>query len=110
MGNKTLTYGNADMLVLRLLEETDMYGYQISEQLDKRSCNVFKLSAGSLYPLLHNLEEKGLVDSYESDVKGKTPGKTRRYYRITEKGKKFLFEKSNEWKIFSDAVNLILYS
>lgn len=108
MGNKTLTYGNADMLVLKLLENTDMYGYQISEELEKRSCNVFRLSAGSLYPLLHNLENKGLVDSYESDIKGKTSGKTRKYYHITEKGRLFLLEKSNEWKTYSEAVNLII--
>lgn len=48
MGNKTLTYGNVDMLVLKLLENQDMYGYQIIEQLEKQSQNVFSLSAGSL--------------------------------------------------------------
>ena len=50
MNNKTLTYGNADMLVLKLLDNQDMYGYEIIEQLSKQSNNVFKLSAGSLYP------------------------------------------------------------
>lgn len=75
MGNKTLTYGNVDMLVLKLLENQDMYGYQIIEQLEKQSQNVFSLSAGSLYPLLHNLEVKDYVDTYEGDNNSKTPGK-----------------------------------
>ena len=81
MGNKTLTYGNVDMLVLKLLENQDMYGYQIIEQLEKQSQNVFSLSAGSLYPLLHNLEVKDYVDTYEGDNNSKTPGKKRNNIR-----------------------------
>ena len=49
------------MLLLKLLEENDMYGYQMIEQLQQRSDNVFALKAGTLYPLLHNLEEQGLL-------------------------------------------------
>ena len=48
MNNKTLTYGNADMLVLKLLDNQDMYGYEIIEQLRKQSNNVFTLSDGTL--------------------------------------------------------------
>ena len=75
MNNKTLTYGNADMLVLKLLDNQDMYGYEIIEQLSEQSNNVFKLSAGSLYPLLHNLESKRLVESYDAETK--SPGQRR---------------------------------
>lgn len=109
MGNKTLTYGNVDMLVLKLLENQDMYGYQIIEQLEKQSQNVFSLSAGSLYPLLHNLEVKDYVDTYEGDNNRKTPGKKRKYYHITEKGKAYLAEKSKEWEQYSSAINSILF-
>ncbi len=109
MGNKTLTYGNVDMLVLKLLENQDMYGYQIIEQLEKQSQNVFSLSAGSLYPLLHNLEVKDYVDTYEGDNNSKIPGKKRKYYHITEKGKAYLAEKSKEWEQYSSAINSILF-
>ena len=109
MGNKTLTYGNVDMLVLKLLENQDMYGYQIIEQLEKQSQNVFSLSAGSLYPLLHNLEVKDYVDTYEGDNNSKTVGKKRKYYHITEKGKAYLAEKSKEWEQYSSAINSILF-
>ena len=73
MNNKTLTYGNADMLVLKLLDNQDMYGYEIIEQLSEQSNNVFELSAGSLYPLLDNSESKRLVESYDAETK--SPGK-----------------------------------
>ena len=108
MNNKTLTYGNVDMLVLKLLDNQDMYGYEIIEQLSEQSNNVFKLSAGSLYPLLHNLESKRLVESY--DAEAKSPGKPRKYYKITRKGKQYLEDKSKEWERHSHAINKILFN
>jgi transcriptional regulator, PadR family len=56
--DKSLLTGSTTMLILRLLEEADMYGYQMIEELSKKSNNVFALKAGTLYPLLHNLEQK----------------------------------------------------
>ncbi|MBR5127802.1 MAG: helix-turn-helix transcriptional regulator, partial [Roseburia sp.] len=74
--DKSLIQGSLTMLILRLLEEKDMYGYEMIEMLRGRSNNVFELKAGSLYPLLHSLEEKNYVTSYEDD----SSGKTRKYY------------------------------
>lgn len=51
--------GSTAMLLLRLLEERDRYGYQMIEELRRRSDHTFDLKAGTLYPLLHGLEEKG---------------------------------------------------
>ena len=53
MLNKSLIQGSLSMLILRLLDEKDMYGYEMIETLRSRSENVFELKAGSLYPLLH---------------------------------------------------------
>ena len=103
--DKSLLSGSTAMLVLRLLERGDMYGYQMIEALDKQSNNVFSLKAGTLYPLLHGLEQKGIVSSYETETEG---SRTRKYYRITEAGKKFLAERSVEWEVFSSAVNLVM--
>lgn len=108
MHNKSLTYGNVDMLVLKLIEKDDMYGYQIIEQLEKQSNNVFQLSAGSLYPLLHNLESKGYVVTYDAPASDKTPGKPRKYYQITKLGKEYLCEKASEWEKYSNAIDNIL--
>ena len=55
---KSLVSGSMMLLILRLLEEKDMYGYEMIEALREKSQNVFELKAGTLYPLLHGLEEK----------------------------------------------------
>lgn len=102
--DKSLIQGSLTMLILRLLEERDMYGYEMIDTLRGRSENVFELKAGSLYPLLHSLEAKELVTVYEDD---KT-GKVRKYYHITGKGKKFLKEKKDEWNQYASAVANVL--
>ena len=61
--DKSLQTGSTTMLLLKLLEDGDLYGYQMIERLEERSNNVFALKAGTLYPLLHNMEEQGLVVS-----------------------------------------------
>lgn len=102
--DKTLIQGSLAMLILRLLEEKDMYGYEMIETLRGKSNNVFELKAGSLYPLLHSLEEKRFVSSYEDD----STGKTRKYYHLSGEGKRFLKEKKEEWKVYSTAVSSVL--
>ena len=77
--DKTLVSGSMAMLLLKLLSEKDMYGYEMIDTLRKRSQNVFELKAGSMYPLLHGLEEKNLLTSYEEEVLGKD----RKYNSIT---------------------------
>ena len=63
--DKSLVSGSMALLVLKLLEDGDKYGYEMIEELKRRSDNTFHLKAGTLYPLLHGLEEKGLVTAYE---------------------------------------------
>ena len=68
--DRSLVSGSMGMMILRLLTEKDMYGYEMIDTLKKRSENVFELKAGTLYPLLHGLEEKQFVTSYEQEVLG----------------------------------------
>ena len=98
--DKSLVSGSTTMLVLKLLEEKDMYGYEMIDTIRGKSKNVFELKAGTLYPLLHGLEEKGFLESYEKEA----VGKIRKYYHITRSGKKELKKKSEEWKEYSKAV------
>lgn len=102
--NKSAISGNTSMLVLGLLHNKDMYGYEIIENLQAKSNDVFQLKAGTLYPLLHSLEEQHLLNSYESEV----AGKIRKYYSITKEGKKFLKSKKDEWDEYARAVASIL--
>ena len=57
--NKSLLSGSNSLLLLQLLSEKEMYGYEMIEVLRERSMNVFEMKAGTLYPILHTLEDKG---------------------------------------------------
>ena len=78
--DKGLISGSVALLVMKLLEDQDLYGYQMIEELRRRSDDAFRLRAGTLYPLLHSLEEKGCVTAYERTAE---IGKNRRYYHLT---------------------------
>ncbi len=104
--DKSLLTGSSTMLVLKLLSEKDMYGYEMIDTLRKKSQNVFEFKAGTLYPLLHGLEEKGVLKVYEQEYLGKT----RKYYSITKEGRKLLKEKTQEWEVYSGAIaNVLAY-
>lgn len=102
--DKELLKGSTNMLVLSLLEKEDMYGYQMIRKMADESNNVFELQEGTLYPILHSLEEKGFITSYWDE----TGSKKRKYYSITKKGKEQLKDKKEEWKIFSNGINQVL--
>ncbi len=93
--DKSLLTGSATILILKLLDEKNMYGYQMIEELRKKSNNIFELKAGTLYPLLHTLEQKGMLTSYEETVDN---ARVRKYYSITNKGCEHLNEKKKNGK------------
>lgn len=101
---KSLVSGSMTMLILKLLSEKDMYGYEMIDTLRKKSQNVFELKAGTLYPLLHGLEEKGLLTVYEQEHLGKV----RKYYSLTKAGRGLLERKMEEWEEYSAAVANVL--
>lgn len=103
--DKSLLTGATTSLVLGLLEERDMYGYQMIETLARKSDDTFRLKAGTLYPILHTLEAGGAVESYEEKADN---DRLRKYYRLTPKGKHLLQEKRREWQEYSAAVNKVL--
>lgn len=103
--DKALLSGSTAMLLLKLLEEQDMYGYQMIETLARRSDHTFDLKAGTLYPLLHTLEERGDIEAYLEGEGGTRP---RRYYRLTAAGRGKLREKAQEWRQYVGAVEQVL--
>ncbi|MCL2198861.1 MAG: helix-turn-helix transcriptional regulator [Defluviitaleaceae bacterium] len=96
---------NTTTLVLKLLENEAMYGYRIIEELSKRSGDVFRLKTGTLYPLLHGLENDGLVTSFDEKADSQ---RVRKYYKITPEGRGFLNKKQAEWTEYSGAVNKVM--
>ena len=81
------------LLILKLLESQDMYGYQMIEELSRRSNEMFNLKAGTLYPILQGLESEGMVEAYEDRAEDK---RVRKYYHIISKGRKLLVAKKED--------------
>lgn len=103
--DRGLLGGSTLLMVLTLLQEQDRYGYEIIKELETRSDNVFQFKEGTLYPVLHKLENGGYVKSYMHT--GDT-GKERKYYKITNKGKKQLAEEAEKWQVFSASVTKVI--
>ena len=91
--------------LLPLLEDGDKYGYQMTEELRRRSDKTFELKSGTLYPLLHTLEQKGYITAWEEASDSSRP---RRYYHLTDTGRKHLAEKEQEWRTYADAMVKVL--
>ena len=100
-----LMASSTDMMILKLLEQEDMYGYRIIREIAARSKDTFKLNEGTLYPILHMLEKEGHLTSYDGQSE---TGRSRRYYHITTQGQLHLTARMEEWHVFSDAVSLVL--
>ncbi len=100
-----LIKGNSVSLLLHLLDQQPMYGYQIIKELEKRSEGYFKFKEGTLYPALHRLEKAGLIEGKWQLL---SSGRQRRYYQITDKGKRVLVEKMSQWRDFTTAMNLVI--
>ena len=105
MANENILSGSTTMLVLKLLEAKDMYGYQIIEELAQKSDERFRLKTGTLYPILHSLENDGVVSSYDENAGN---ARVRKYYHITNKGKGLLEKKQSEWNDYTYAVNRVM--
>lgn len=104
--NKELLKGCTVILILSLLERKSMYGYEMIKEIDKKSSGVFTFKEGTLYPILHSLEADNMIESYWEGEEG---SRKRKYYRITEKGKREVKEKQKEWKLFSSAVEKVIW-
>lgn len=90
-----LIRSSADLLVLSVLDEKPQYGYAISKLIAARSDGKIRLSPGVLYPLLHQMEQQGLVLSSWETVQGERNdsedgGRKRKWYRLSAKGRKRL--------------------
>ena len=105
--DKGLMAGSGTMLVLSLLEGGDMYGYQMIEELSRRSNDLFQMKEGTLYPILHGLEKDKCLSSYQQEA---PTGRTRKYYHLTRKGGEALRTEAESWRQYSGAVDAVLRS
>nr|WP_325293895.1 helix-turn-helix transcriptional regulator [uncultured Oscillibacter sp.] len=93
------------LLALPLLAGEDMYGYQMIVELARRSNHTFDMKEGTLYPVLHGLEQEGFVEAYRKQA---PTGRERKYYHLTRKGQGAFREEEAAWKRYSGAVNDVL--
>jgi PadR family transcriptional regulator, regulatory protein PadR len=96
--------GSTEILVLSLLQERPMYGYEISQLLEQRSGGYFEMKEGLLYPALHRMQQKGWLSSDWQTV----DGRPRKYYALTSLGQKVFGEQAAEWKDFLQALESML--
>jgi len=102
---ENLKRGTAEMILLHLLLEKDMYGYEILQEIKERSREKFILKDGSMYPILYRMIDKGLITDNQVLV-GKR--RTRVYYHITDEGKKYLDEIKAEYFFITEGISNIL--
>jgi DNA-binding PadR family transcriptional regulator len=103
--DKEMVKGSTAPIVLKLLQEREMYGYEIVKVVNERTGGRFQWKEGTLYPCLHRLEAGRMLASRWHDA---PTGRKRKYYRITRKGLAELERRTAEWREFSTAVTAVL--
>lgn len=96
-----------ETILLKLLSERPMYGYEIIKIVNDRTDGAFAWKEGTLYPCLHKLEGQGVIAAEWQDG---PLGKPRKYYRLTRKGETMATERVAEWKHFAGAMDAVLCS
>ncbi len=105
MNRSSLYKGCLEPIILSLLKDNGkMYGYQITQHVKELTKGELQITEGALYPLLHRLEEEGVLDTEMESV----DNRMRKYYRLTKSGKKETQKAVNELYSFLESLQLIL--
>jgi len=104
MKNTELKKGSAELLILSLLAQRPMHGYELSKLIEARSEGAVRFKAASLYPLLYRLEERGWIQGTWVEKAGE---RRRRFYKVTAEGRKVLARQRKTWDTFVDAVRRV---
>ena len=93
--------GVLEICVLALLDKQDRYGYELVQKISAQ----IAISEGSVYPLLRRLTKEGYFTTY---LQESTEGPSRKYYRLTDSGRTYLYELVEEWEEFTLGVNQLI--
>ncbi len=105
MVSKELLKGSLKSIILKLLSDNGkMYGYELTQKMEELSEGKIKFTVGALYPILHKLENDGVVIT-ESEI---INNRVRIYYKLTQTGESTAQEKINELKEFIDTLGLLI--
>ena len=103
--SEPLLQGTLDLIVLEMLRDEPTNGYDLSQRIQSVSADVLRVNAGSLYPALYRLEERGLV---KANWKETATGRRAKVYSLTAAGRKQLVNSRAAWERFAGAVTAIL--
>jgi PadR family transcriptional regulator len=104
MLDRELKKGSAELIILSIVEARARHGYEISKLIETRSGGRVKFHVASLYPLLYRLEERGWLQGTWIEKPGQ---RRRRFYRLTQEGRRVLARQRDTWKNFVRAMGLI---
>jgi PadR family transcriptional regulator PadR len=93
--------GVLELCVLVLISKKDQYGYELAQNISKK----IDVAEGTLYPLLRRLTKEDYFTTYLVES---TEGPSRKYYKLTEKGREYMLELVEEWKLFSCGVDELI--
>lgn len=96
-----------ELLLLKLLTESDMYGYQLTQEVKKRSNNEYIIQEGSMYPILYRLSERAFVTSYEKKVGAR---QIRIYYHLEKAGYDYYYGVLDSYNSYSNLIQFLLSS
>lgn len=97
--------GTLDMLIMRTVRSEPMHGWGIAQRIQVLSGDLLRLNQGSLYPALHRLRDKGLL---EAEWGVSENNRRAKFYRLTAAGHEYLERETAKWKAFTGAVEAIL--
>jgi PadR family transcriptional regulator PadR len=100
-----LPQGTLDMLILKVVDHEPIHGYAIAQQIQQLSRDVLQVRQGSLYPALHRLEKRRLL---QAEWKATDTGREAKFYRLTSKGRSALKAEAETWSHLRDAIELIM--
>lgn len=102
--NPNFMNGVPELLILKLLRDREMYGYEIVQAIRSESGDVISFGEGVVYPVLHALEEEHALRSRRKDVNGRS----RVYYTVTPRGARRLDDLSATWTVLAGAIQKLL--
>src|SRR5438094_10081394 len=100
-----LLQGTLDLLILKTVALGPVHGYSIAQRIQQISSDVLQVRQGSLYPALHRLEKRKLLDS---EWKASETGRDAKFYRLTRKGRTELAVDARTWDHWRDAIEAIM--
>ena len=105
MSGSDIFTGTLDLLILRTVESGPKHGYAVGRWIRERSSGVLDVEEGALYPALHRLEKRGLLESQWGQTE---TGRRAKFYRLSARGRARLEEEASRWSAYSNAVEAVL--